>query len=43
MACIAKASSDFPDSSARVPPQNAFISEVLVEKGWNNYAVEKGL
>ncbi len=41
MACITEASSGFPGSSARIPPQNAFISEVLVEKGWNTYALGK--
>lgn len=41
MACIAEAGAGFPGASARIPPQNAFISEVLVEKGWNTYAVGK--
>ncbi len=41
MACITEASTGFPGSSARIPPENAFISEVLVERGWNTYALGK--
>lgn len=41
MACITEATTGFPGSCGRVPSENALISEVLVEKGWNTYAVGK--
>lgn len=41
MACITEASSGFPGFSGRIPPQNALISEVLSERGWNTFAVGK--
>jgi arylsulfatase A-like enzyme len=41
MACIAEASSGFPGSDARIPPENAMIAEVLLENGWNTYALGK--
>lgn len=41
MACITEASAGFPGFSARVPFENALISEVLNAQGWNTYAIGK--
>ena len=41
MACITEASGGYPGSSARIPFENGFISEVLNELGWNTYAIGK--
>ncbi len=41
MACIAEASTGFPGSSGHVPFENGFVSEVLVEEGYNTYALGK--
>ena len=41
MACITEASSGFPGFSARIPPQNALIPEVLSKRGWNTFAIGK--
>jgi arylsulfatase A-like enzyme len=41
MACITEASTGFPGTSARIPFENGFISEVLNERGWNTYAIGK--
>ncbi len=41
MACIVEASLGFPGICSRIPQENALISEVLIEKGWNTYAVGK--
>ncbi|WP_404817070.1 arylsulfatase [Streptomyces thermolineatus] len=41
MACIAEATSGFPGSSGRIPFENGNLAEVLVERGWNTYAVGK--
>ncbi|MGQ9682029.1 MAG: arylsulfatase [Anaerolineae bacterium] len=41
MACIEEASTGFPGSSGRIPFENALISEVLGERGWNTYALGK--
>ena len=41
MAVITEATNGFPGFSGRIPPENALISEVIVEKGWNTYAVGK--
>jgi arylsulfatase A-like enzyme len=41
MATIAEFSSGFPGISTRIPFENGFISEVLVENGYNTYCVGK--
>ncbi len=41
MATIAEFSSGFPGISTRIPFENGFISEVLVERGYNTYCVGK--
>jgi arylsulfatase len=41
MACITEGAIGFPGFSARIPFENAFISEVLGERGWNTYAIGK--
>ncbi len=41
MACITEVSTGFPGSNARIPFENTLISEVLVERGYNTYAVGK--
>jgi arylsulfatase A-like enzyme len=41
MAVITEGSMGFPGMSARIPPENAFVAEVLLEKGWNTYALGK--
>lgn len=41
MACITEGSAGFPGFSARVPFENAMISEILNAQGWNTYAIGK--
>ncbi len=41
MACIVEAATGFPGSNARIPFENGFISEVLVDHGYNTYATGK--
>jgi arylsulfatase len=41
MATIAEFGSGFPGISTRIPFENGFISEVLVERGYNTYCVGK--
>ncbi len=41
MATIAELSAGFPGISTRIPFENGFISEVLVEHGYNTYCVGK--
>jgi arylsulfatase A-like enzyme len=41
MACIEETATGFPGSSGRIPPENGTIAEVLVEQGWNTFAVGK--
>ncbi len=41
MATIAEFSSGFPGISTRIPFENGFISEVLLERGYNTYCVGK--
>ncbi len=41
MATIAEFSAGFPGISTRIPFENGFISEVLVERGYNTYCVGK--
>jgi arylsulfatase A-like enzyme len=41
MATIAEFSSGFPGISTRIPFENGFLSEVLLERGYNTYCVGK--
>jgi len=41
MACITEGADGFPANSGRIPFENGLISEVLVEHGFNTYAVGK--
>jgi len=41
MATIAEFSSGFPGISTRIPFENGFVSEVLVERGYNTYCIGK--
>ncbi|HOL08205.1 MAG TPA: sulfatase-like hydrolase/transferase, partial [Methanomassiliicoccaceae archaeon] len=41
MACIEEASTGFPGSSGRIPNETATLAEVLVERGYNTYALGK--
>ena len=41
MATIPELGTGFPGISGRVPFENGFLSEVLVERGWNTYCIGK--
>lgn len=41
MACIEEATTGFPGTNGRIPPETATLAEVLVERGYNTYAVGK--
>ena len=41
MACIEEATTGFPGSNGRIPQETATLAEVLVERGYNTYAVGK--
>ncbi|HMK11493.1 MAG TPA: arylsulfatase [Acidimicrobiales bacterium] len=41
MACIAEATTGFPNSNGHIPFECATISEVLGERGWNTYMLGK--
>ena len=41
MACITEAAIGFPNASGTIPPENAMLSEILGESGWNTYMVGK--
>ena len=41
MACIAEATSGFPNSNGHIPFECATIGEVLGERGWNTYMLGK--
>jgi arylsulfatase A-like enzyme len=41
MASITEATNGFPGHCGRIPFENGLISEVLVEQGWNTYALGK--
>ncbi|MDG3015533.1 arylsulfatase [Speluncibacter jeojiensis] len=41
MATIEEFTDGFPNCSGRIPAENALLSEILVERGWNTYAVGK--
>jgi arylsulfatase len=41
MACITEGSTGFPGYNANVPFENGFLSEMLLQQGYNTYAVGK--
>jgi arylsulfatase len=41
MACITEGSTGFPGYNANVPFENGFLSEILLQKGYNTYVVGK--
>ena len=41
MACISEFATGFPGSNARIPFENAMISQVLVDRGYSAYAIGK--
>ena len=41
MACIEEATTGFPGSSGRIPFETATLAEILVERGYNTYAIGK--
>lgn len=41
MACITEASTGYPGSNGNIPFENGFLSEILLQKGYNTYAIGK--
>ena len=41
MACITEASTGYPGSNGYIPFENGFLSEMLLEHGYNTYAIGK--
>ncbi len=41
MACITEASTGYPGANGYIPFENGFLSEILLEQGYNTYAVGK--
>ena len=41
MACITEGSTGFPGANANIPFENGFLSEILLENGYNTYVVGK--
>jgi len=41
MACITEASTGFPGANGNIPFENGFLSEMLLEHGYNTYALGK--
>lgn len=41
MACITEGSTGYPGSNANIPLENGFLSEILLEHGYNTYALGK--
>jgi arylsulfatase A-like enzyme len=41
MACITEASTGYPGSNGNIPFENGFLSEMLLQKGYNTYALGK--
>lgn len=41
MACITEGSMGYPGSNGQIPFENGFLSEILLQKGYNTYAVGK--
>src|SRR4051794_28270184 len=40
-ACIAEGATGFPGSHAHIPMENAYLAEVMREKGWNTFWLGK--
>ena len=40
MACITEGSTGFPGYNANIPFENGFLSEILLQNGYNTYAIE---
>ncbi|RCJ40567.1 arylsulfatase [Nostoc minutum NIES-26] len=41
MACITEGSTGYPGSNGNIPFENGFLSEILLHKGYNTYAIGK--
>ena len=41
MACITEASTGFPGANGNIPFENGFLSEMLLQEGYNTYAIGK--
>ena len=41
MSCITEASTGYPGGNGNIPFENGFLSEILLEKGYNTYAIGK--
>ena len=41
MACITEASTGYPGANGNIPFENGFLSEVLLQRGYNTYALGK--
>ncbi len=41
MACITEGSTGYPGSNGNIPFENGFLSETLLQKGYNTYAIGK--
>ncbi|MEG6550553.1 arylsulfatase [Desulfocurvibacter africanus] len=41
MACITEGSTGFPGSNANIPFENGFLSEILLQRSYNTYAIGK--
>ncbi len=41
MACITEASTGYPGANGNIPFENGFLSEMLLQKGYNTYAIGK--
>lgn len=41
MACITEGSTGFPGSNGNIPFENGFLSEILLQQGYNTYAIGK--
>ncbi len=41
MACITEASTGYPGSNGNIPFENGFLSEILLQNGYNTYAIGK--
>ncbi|ACB50603.1 sulfatase [Crocosphaera subtropica ATCC 51142] len=41
MACITEGSTGYPGSNGNIPFENGFLSEILLQKGYNTYAIGK--
>ena len=41
MACITEASTGYPGANGNIPFENGFLSEILLQQGYNTYAIGK--